>query len=192
MKHSIIETKNIHNHFLKLDLHKVKVEQDDGTIQFLDRYLVNGSNAASVFVYDKKNNLALMVEQFRIGMVHEASADSLECPAGLIDAGETAQQAIVRELNEETGLNITEDMLSQVSDSAYFSVGNSSQRISVFTCECDLSNVKEGIYGHDKDEYIQTKLIPYSVLVERLKAHKIKHITQIAAIQHSLLKDIIF
>lgn len=187
--HKVISKDRKYDSFLKLDLIKVEVNYEDGTKQELDRYLVNGSNAASVFIYDTKNDLALMVEQFRIGMVNDESASSLECPAGLIDAGETAEQAIVREVFEETGERITPDMLSQVSDASYVSCGMTDIQISVFICECDLSNVKESIQGTDEEEYIFTRLVPYSTLIQRLKNKEIKHITQIAALQHSVLKS---
>ena len=93
---------------------------------------------------------------------------SLECPAGLIDEGETPMQAVIRELREETGLIVSENMISQVSDNTYFSCGMMTHKISVFTCECDSSNVKEGIYSHDKDEYIKTRLVSYDSLREKL------------------------
>lgn len=189
VNHEVISVENKHNHFLNLDLIKVKVDYEDGNSQILKRYFVNGSNAASVLIYDRKNDLALMVEQFRIGMVNEDNASSLECPAGLIDEGETAQQAVIREVQEETGETITPDMLSQVSDAAYVSCGFTSIKISVFICECDLSHVKESVQAFDSDEYIFTRLVPYSTLLERLKNKEIKHITQIAALQHSVLKS---
>lgn len=190
ISHKVLKKDRKYDSFLKMDLIQVQVDYEDGHSQVLNRYLVNGSNAASVLIYDTKNDLALMVEQFRIGMVNEDSASSLECPAGLIDEGETAEQAIVREVFEETGQTITSEQLSQVSDASFVSCGMTDIRISVFICECDLSNVKESVQGTDHDEYIFTRLVPYSTLIQRLKNKEIKHITQIAALQHSLLKSV--
>lgn len=187
--HKILSQHRKHDQFLKLDLIEVQVDYEDGHSQVLERYLVNGSNAASVLIYDTKNDLALMVEQFRIGMVNEESASSLECPAGLVDEGETAVEAIIREVKEETGQIISAEQLSQVSNASFVSCGMTDIRISVFICECDLSEVKESVQGSDHDEYIFTRLVPYSTLIERMKNKEIKHITQIAALQHSLLKS---
>ena len=188
MQHTKQNTKTIHDKFVKLDLIDIKVYYSDGHSQELKRYLLRGRPAASVLLYDTKNDLTLMVEQFRVGMVDEDSALSLECPAGLIDDGETAREAIIREVQEETGKTITNDMLTQVSNESFVSCGITDLKISVFICECDLSGIKESVQGTDHDEYIYTRLVPYSTLIERLKNKEIKHITQIAALQHSILK----
>ena len=100
MQHTKQNTKTIHDQFVKLDLIDVKVDYSDGHSQALKRYLLRGRPAASVLLYDTKNDLTLMVEQFRIGMIDEDSALSLECPAGLVDEGETAREAILREVQE--------------------------------------------------------------------------------------------
>jgi ADP-ribose pyrophosphatase len=188
MKHSIKKVKKIWNKFLKLDLFTVDIKYADGNKQTIERFLVQGSNAASIFLYDKKNNLTLMVEQFRIGMVYEDNANSLECPAGLIDDGENASDAIIREVLEETGLDISSFPLKQVSKESFISCGTMTQTLSIFSCNCDLSNVKEGIYGTDDEEYIHTKLIPYTEMVRRLRDLEIKHVSQIAAIQSTLIE----
>ena len=187
MKHIIQKVTNIYKNFLTLNSIKVQVEYEDGHVQTLDRLLVEGKSAASVFIFDKKNDLTLMVEQFRIGMVNEKSALSIECPAGLIDEGETALQAITREVKEETGQEVDKSKFKQISEQSYLSCGTMSQTLSIFTYECDLSNVKEGIFGTDSEEYIQTRLIPYTEMVRRLKDLEIKHVSQIAAIQSTLL-----
>ena len=46
----------------------------------------------------------ILVEQYR----PPVRAGCVELPAGLIDKGETAERAAVRELREETGFKVTE------------------------------------------------------------------------------------
>lgn len=187
MKHTIKNKKQIWNKFIQLNEYEVDIQYQDGYSHTINRFLIEGKNGASVLIFDPVNDLALMVKQFRVGMIHEESGESLECPAGLIDDGEHAIDAVIREVEEETGLSISPDMLSQVSDASYVSCGLHSMRISVFVCQCDLSNVETGIYGTDSDEYIETVLVPYSELINKMKNKEIKHITQISALQHSVL-----
>ncbi len=56
-------------------------------------------------------------------------------PAGLIDAGETIEQASRRELKEETGLEITR--FNGISPSLYSSAGISDESVVMVYVECD-------------------------------------------------------
>lgn len=56
---------------------------------------------------------------------------TLESPAGIIDPGETAEFAAVRELREETGIVVEESDLELVA-TYYPSVGGTSERITAF------------------------------------------------------------
>lgn len=57
-----------------------------------------------VIVIAEKDDCFLMVKQFR----HGEQKLSIEFPGGVIDAGETPEQAAVRELKEETGATAKE------------------------------------------------------------------------------------
>src|SRR5210317_2615839 len=56
-------------------------------------------------------------------------------PAGLIDAGESIEQASRRELKEETGLDITR--FNGISPSIYSSAGMSDESVAMVYVECD-------------------------------------------------------
>lgn len=61
--------------------------------------------AASVLVYDRDLGRFVLVRQFRVPVFAMGGRDGflLEAAAGLIDEGETPEQAAIREAREETG-----------------------------------------------------------------------------------------
>lgn len=66
-------------------------------------------DAVCITLVDKKEKKALFVKQFRAGaMFNENVTESeiLEPVAGHIDEGETPEQAAIREIKEETGLDV--------------------------------------------------------------------------------------
>lgn len=56
-----------------------------------------------VVAIDKQNNVYLC-KQYR----HIFDEDSLEIPRGLVDSGETTKDAAIRELKEETGIEVND------------------------------------------------------------------------------------
>ncbi len=56
-------------------------------------------------------------------------------PAGLIDKGETVEQAVRRELREETGLNLTR--ILRISPPLFSSAGMTDESVSMVYIECD-------------------------------------------------------
>ncbi|MBM4445152.1 MAG: NUDIX hydrolase [Chloroflexi bacterium] len=62
------------------------------------REVVEHSDCVAILAIDGQDNM-LLVRQFR----HAVGSDLLEIPAGGIDPGETPEQAVRRELQEETG-----------------------------------------------------------------------------------------
>jgi len=75
-------------------------------------------------------------------------------PAGLVDEGETIEQAARRELMEETGLNLTRCI--RISPPLYSSAGMTDESVSMVYVECDGTPSTE---GNTVSELIEVQLI---------------------------------
>lgn len=78
-------------------------------------------------------------------------------PAGLIDAGETIEQASRRELKEETGLEVTR--FTGISPPIYSSAGMTDESVSMVNVECEGVPSKTGNTG---SELIEVELLSRS------------------------------
>ena len=121
-----------------------------GTSGEIRRAVFHGFDASIVLPWDPARRRVLLVEQFRIAPFARGDADpwSLEPVAGLIDPGESAEDAARREAEEEAG--VTPSELIRVG-AAYPSPGNSTEFHHHFVAVCDLSGA-EGRQGGVADE----------------------------------------
>jgi nudix-type nucleoside diphosphatase (YffH/AdpP family) len=119
------------------------------------------TNAATVLPYDPARDRVLLVEQIRAGAISKGDPNPwlLEPAAGLIDAGETAEETALRELGEETGLSAAPEALHRVAV-YYPSPGGIAQTIHSFVAICDLPDDAEGLSGLDEEsEDIRVHLV---------------------------------
>ena len=79
---------------------------DGGREKDLPREVLVGADAALVLPYDPARGRVLLVEQLRMGAARRGDANpwSLEPVAGIVDAGETPEEAAHREAFEEAGV----------------------------------------------------------------------------------------
>jgi len=129
----IIKEENLNYNGFSLTEMVVNDGKEDKTKVFANR-----PGAVGAIVYDTKKQKYIFVEQFRAG----AQGVMVEIPAGKIDEGETPEQAVKREIMEETGYKV--DNINHVKD-FYASPGYSNEVISVFYVEVSERIHEEGL-----------------------------------------------
>ena len=121
---------------------------DGGWSAEIEREVFTKTEAAAAILYDPKNDLVALVEQFRAGcMASEYGPWCLETVAGMLEPGETPDQLIVREIQEEAG--VVPDTLHKIT-SYYSTPGVCNEKIHLYCAECDLSSAG-GVHGLESE-----------------------------------------
>jgi len=130
----------------------------------LNRGVALVGEAAVLLPYDVARDSVLLIEQFRaaIYIAGEAAPWTWEPPAGLIDPGETPEQAARREAREEAGLTV--DRLERVG-SLYPSSGSSGEYIHIFCGLTDFASIEGGGGVPSEGEDIRSKVISFQDLM---------------------------
>jgi ADP-ribose pyrophosphatase len=112
----------------------------------LRRELFQRGDAVGVLLYDPRNHRVGLIEQFRPGALNEARGPwQYEVIAGMIEPGESPEQVAVRELQEESGVEV--EKLLPICD-YLVSAGGTDEKMHLFCGLVDLSD-RGGIFGLD-------------------------------------------
>jgi ADP-ribose pyrophosphatase len=144
---TIASRKNLET--LRLQIQKEKEEKVDAVI---------------IIAMHKESRKLVLIRQFRVPINEYV----YELPAGLIDGEEEINNAVRRELHEETGLNLIDIVNKEDIKSLYVSVGMTDESIALVYCYCDGEVC--GDYLED-DEDIEVLMINQLEAKEILKAN---------------------
>ncbi|MEQ8604328.1 MAG: NUDIX domain-containing protein [Marivibrio sp.] len=148
--------------YFAVDRHTLRHEQFQGGLgPKVTREIFERGHAVCVLPYDPATDQAVLIEQFRPGPFAAGDAEPwlIETVAGIIDAGESAEDVVRREAEEEAGLTLgrLEALTTQ-----YMSPGGSSESIALFVGECDSAGVG-GLHGLDHEgEDIRVFATPFA------------------------------
>jgi nudix-type nucleoside diphosphatase (YffH/AdpP family) len=144
--------------FFKIDEVLVSHERRDGTMSPSERRLIfERGDAVAVLLYNPDTHAVVMVNQFKVPSLiarrrdNPATTDGwvTEAIAGMIDGGETAEEAVIRETLEETGYKIEKPELIC---KFFSSPGGTSERIFLYfaqVSEADRIGKGGGLPGED-------------------------------------------
>lgn len=158
--------KRAYMNFFAMEEMDLQFRRYDGNLSpVVNRAVALVGQAAIVLPYDPVRDQVLLVEQFRAAtyIAGEKKPWMWEPVAGLIDPGETAEQAACREAVEEAGVNIS--TLEPVTQ-AYSSSGASSEFLHIFVGITDLSKISGGggIAGEHED--LRSEILDYDRLMQ--------------------------
>lgn len=164
--------KHAHLNFFGMEEMDLQFRRNDGSLSpVMNRCAALVGRAAVVLPYDPVRDEVLLVEQFRAAtfIAGEQSPWMWEPVAGLVDPGETAEQAAHREAMEEAGVAL--DTLEPVAQ-VYPSSGASGEFIHIFVGIGDLSCREAGGGLASEGEDIRCKVISFEDLMVEVDAQR--------------------
>lgn len=124
-----------------------------------DKFGENVPAGVGLVPFNKTKDKILLQAEFRLA----TNKVIYNFPAGLIDEGETAEEAAKRELKEETGLDLVS--IEAVLPPSYASPGTSDEQMKIVICTCE-GELHESCFA---DEEIQAKWFSKEEARELLK-----------------------
>ena len=153
----------------------------DGAVEPIKREVYFCNPCVVTLLYQPETDEVLLNEQFRIGafLAGEPNPWLYECCAGMIDEGETPEEAVRREALEETGCHIFDlEFISKV----YTSPGGTDERYMLYCGR--ISKAETGHFGvPEEGEDIRTHLIPVAEAIRLLDTGKILNSGTIMCLQ---------
>jgi len=172
MDYQIIKKERVYQGFFAMDEYTVEHDRFAGGSLQVKRENMERGDAAALLLYDAKTDEVLLLQQFRIGPVARGDKPWLtEIVAGIIDKGENAEQAVIREAQEEAGFVPSEvTFLGRY----YTTPGACSERIDLFLGLVDKHHPVSGGGGCDAEqEDIRSFWVSRQQAMQMLAAGKI-------------------
>lgn len=132
-KVSIEQKKYILEDVFKVEEAYLRYEKFNGAMSGkVRRISLERGDSVSVLIYNTKTNKIILISQFRYPSFKSGNGWLIEAIAGIVDPGETPEESARREVQEETGLDV-----SKLEHIATFfpSPGGSSERIHLYYSE---------------------------------------------------------
>lgn len=135
------------------------------------REIVHCQDAVAVIAHDPQLERLVMIRQFRLGaQLGAGKGMEVEIAAGLIDAGERPEEAAIRELREETGLDALhiKPMCSYLT-----SPGVTDEVLHLFYAQVDASSLASEAGHQGESEQTFPFLITYDQAMQALDENAI-------------------
>lgn len=162
----------------EIDVRYRRFDGDMGPV--MNRAAINVGDAAIVLPYDPVRDCVLLVQQFRPAtyLAGDTAPWIWEAPAGLVDPGETPQDAAYREAEEEAKVRLTR--LEPVTR-AYSSTGSSTEFSHIFIGIADLGEAGAVAGLEEEGEDIRSEVLSFAQFQADLTAGRFVNLQLVAA-----------
>jgi len=172
--------KSLYEGFLRLYRYEFDVEKHAGGINRISWEVMERGNAVAVLGHDPARDEVVLGNEFRPGLIVAGDypyQDNLV--AGAIEDNESALEAAVREMKEETGLDLSNPVL--IHPGAYVSSGGTSEKIAIVYGTVDTRHAG-GVHGNvGEREDILSVVLPAKVFIERVRTGDISDLKTLVA-----------
>jgi len=181
MKWKLLNTESRYKGFFKLDLCQIRHQTYEGGEIEIRRELIYRGDAVGVLLYDPARDKIVLIEQFRVGAIHDEGGPwLLEIVAGVVEQGESVTDVAKRECKEEAGLDVHS---FETVHSFYSSPGGCSEKIHIMCALVD-SKQASGFHGLSHEgEDIKVVVVDYSEVHDLLLSQKVSSAVPLIALQ---------
>ena len=176
----------------KYHLENITLEKKDskGELQRQEREIYHRPDGAAVLLYDLERRTVLLTQQFRlVAALKSDENDLLEACAGIIDPGESPEEAAKREAEEEVGYRVAN--VEKVY-SAFATPGGVTETIHYFVAEYnETMKVNAGGGVEHEGEDIEIVELSFEEARKRLENQEFNDTKTIVLLQHLIIKGIL-
>ncbi len=177
---TVLRVTPLYEGFLKVRRYEIEAERHEGGRRRLTWEVMERGHAVAVLGYDPERDAVVLVNEIRPGVLAAGEypyTDNLV--AGAMGEGESPLEAAVREMREETGLELRDPVL--VHPGAYVSSGGTSEKIVIVFGIVDTA-AAGGVHGNpDENEDILTVVLPAPEFIDRVRRAEITDLKTLVA-----------
>lgn len=166
------------------------LQKQNGNWEKRKEEIIERGNAVAALLYNKEAGTIILTQQFRIATYINGNKSGMlaEACAGLINGNESPEEAIIREIKEETGYAVTD---VQKVYQAYSSAGVLTELLYLYVASYSANQkVSPGSGLEQEKEEINIIELPFAEAIKILEKGGIQDAKTIILLQYAQLKGL--